>query len=366
MTGFAIMDARVIATLLRQVPLSAERIESQLEACKLPGRIFEDPVGLIPLPAVERFISAISVKIGDPNFAFSCLEAEVPVSPDAVASIPIPRRLTGLDSVFAFAANIDACVTRAHFFCQIEGPRLWIRRTMGTTEWTGSRSVQLYNLNGILSGMRRMLGPGTRPIAVRMNDPGPKHGLPEDLRGIPVLPAEDALGLAFPLMEIAMHGARPGRLAPASRPGTGSDTGEIDPADLVTCLAGYLGNPDTGRLEEAVAGAFGMSTRSYRRHLARRGTSHRQLVDEARLMRALQLLIDRSMTLTDVALELGYSDRSHFTRFFVRRVGISPHAYRQARLAQDACLSDDPEIGAAAIGGGIGARWSGQRAYPYS
>lgn len=365
MTGFAIMDAGVIATLLQQIPLSARRVESHLEACNLPGRLLDASVGSIPLPAVERFISEVSNRIGDPNFMFHCLEAELPVSRDAVAGIPIPRRSTGVESVRAFAANIDACVTQAHFFSRIDGPRLWVLRTMRTTEWTGSLPVQLYNLHGILSGMRRLFGPAISPLAAKIDLSSAKGTLPEELRGIPILPAGDALGLAFPLMEVAMRGG-PGRLAPVSSPQTDDGDGDGDTAELSACLATYLGNTEERRLEALLAGAFGMSPRSYRRRLAKRGTSHRELLDEARLGKALELLADQSSTLTDIALELGYSDRSHFTRFFNRRVGLSPNAYRREKLARDAARRGDGETVSAAPSRQAAARWLEPGACPYS
>lgn len=366
MTGFAIMEAEVIGTMLRQIPLSAERIEAHLEACSLPGSIYEAPFGPVPLPAVERFISEISDRIGDPGFMFRCLDAELGSSIDAVASIPLPRKLTGLDSVYALAANIDACVTRAHFFCEIEGPRLWIRRTTGTTEWTASRPVELYNLQGMLSGMRRLFGPGMSPLALRLERLGPKRDLPEELRGIPILPADGALGMAFPLMEVAMSGVDPRRLFLASPVEARGEGDESDAGDLPDCLAMYLGAMDSRRLEDTMAGAFGMSPRSYRRHLARRGTSHRQLVENARLVKALELLADRSANLTEIAFDLGYSDRSHFTRFFTRRVGVSPHAYRQARLGPETGSSAAPETPVAARGNEIAVASRARRAYPYS
>jgi AraC-like DNA-binding protein len=40
-------------------------------------------------------------------------------------------------------------------------------------------------------------------------------------------------------------------------------------------------------------------------------------------------MLTQQHTITDVALGLGYSDQSHFTRFFKRFVGISPKKWVQ-------------------------------------
>jgi AraC family transcriptional regulator len=47
-----------------------------------------------------------------------------------------------------------------------------------------------------------------------------------------------------------------------------------------------------------------------------------------RIDRAKQLLSETSKSLVSIALELGFSDQSHFTNVFKRFVGITPRAYR--------------------------------------
>lgn len=55
-------------------------------------------------------------------------------------------------------------------------------------------------------------------------------------------------------------------------------------------------------------------------------------VQRLRVERAAALLCDRSRTLTEIALDCGFADQSHFTRVFKRRMGSTPGAYR-AHLA---------------------------------
>jgi AraC family transcriptional regulator len=46
--------------------------------------------------------------------------------------------------------------------------------------------------------------------------------------------------------------------------------------------------------------------------------------------RAKQLLTDTGKSITEIALEVGFSDSGYFSRVFRREVGVSPAAYRQA------------------------------------
>jgi AraC-like DNA-binding protein len=46
--------------------------------------------------------------------------------------------------------------------------------------------------------------------------------------------------------------------------------------------------------------------------------------------RAVHLLEAHRLSITQIALELGYADAAHFTRAFQRWTGVTPSAYRQA------------------------------------
>ncbi|MBV8331409.1 MAG: helix-turn-helix transcriptional regulator [Candidatus Eremiobacteraeota bacterium] len=53
-----------------------------------------------------------------------------------------------------------------------------------------------------------------------------------------------------------------------------------------------------------------------------------EFVRDARLWRCLRSLEDRSASLSEVALQAGFADQSHFGRYFKRRFGMTPGAYR--------------------------------------
>jgi AraC-like DNA-binding protein len=81
-----------------------------------------------------------------------------------------------------------------------------------------------------------------------------------------------------------------------------------------------------------VAHLCGLSLRSFQRELAAAGLSLSELVEQARLELALALMRDPAIPLTEVALELGYSDSANFTRAFRRWTGLAPRRYRQVAL----------------------------------
>jgi AraC family transcriptional regulator len=60
------------------------------------------------------------------------------------------------------------------------------------------------------------------------------------------------------------------------------------------------------------------------------GVAPHQWLIEQRIALSKQKLRDERLLLFDVAAECGFTDQSHFTRFFTRIVGVSPGAWRRA------------------------------------
>lgn len=116
--------------------------------------------------------------------------------------------------------------------------------------------------------------------------------------------------------------ARP-RQQEAPVPGNGDTIGTVA---AVTDLALYEGYPRV----DWVAAKLGTTRRSLQRYLREQGTSFNRLVEDALCKRAKDLLAQGTVSVTDIALQLGYSDPAHFTRAFRRWTGVAPTAYRTA------------------------------------
>jgi AraC-like DNA-binding protein len=54
---------------------------------------------------------------------------------------------------------------------------------------------------------------------------------------------------------------------------------------------------------------------------------HRYLI-QRRIARAAEIVKTTDKPLSEVALDVGFSDQSHFTRLFVRVTGETPRAFR--------------------------------------
>ncbi|MEU1985717.1 AraC family transcriptional regulator [Nocardia sp. NPDC019395] len=85
---------------------------------------------------------------------------------------------------------------------------------------------------------------------------------------------------------------------------------------------------------DTVAADLNMSTRTLRRHLDAAGTSYRALLDEVRQALAEEMLTTTPLSVSDVAIRLGYAEASTFIYAFKRWTSATPAAYRRARAGR--------------------------------
>jgi AraC-like DNA-binding protein len=85
-------------------------------------------------------------------------------------------------------------------------------------------------------------------------------------------------------------------------------------------------------------------------------------LSRCRIRRARQLLDSTDATVTSIALAVGFSEVSHFTRTFHREVGVSPRAYRRGDSSQPPGIDQQhpvarqdhpPEPSTEWLGGGV-------------
>ncbi|MBW1892402.1 MAG: AraC family transcriptional regulator [Deltaproteobacteria bacterium] len=89
-----------------------------------------------------------------------------------------------------------------------------------------------------------------------------------------------------------------------------------------------LGEPSIDKL----ARSMGLSTRSLHRCLQKENVTYRYILNDIRKNLAAQYLKRPTLSIIEVAFQLGYSDSSNFTRAFKRWFGISPREYRKRIL----------------------------------
>ena len=103
--------------------------------------------------------------------------------------------------------------------------------------------------------------------------------------------------------------------------------------DVVTTLLS-TGHPSL----VTVARKLDISPRTLQRRLAEKDLTHSQVLNQARIAIACQLLAKPEMHISDIARETGFATPSAFSRAFQTWVGTSPRAFRNGIKVQHAAL----------------------------
>ncbi len=80
---------------------------------------------------------------------------------------------------------------------------------------------------------------------------------------------------------------------------------------------------------EDCAAALRMSSRTLQKRLTEQQTTFSALAEQTRIDKARESLAIRSLSISEIALDLGYSEHSCFTRAFKRWTGQTPEEFRQ-------------------------------------
>jgi AraC-like DNA-binding protein len=96
--------------------------------------------------------------------------------------------------------------------------------------------------------------------------------------------------------------------------------------DITAYITAHLDYPHT---IHSLAGRYAMSETSLRRLIKQyTGQSFRHFLLDTRMKTAILLLSDNTLTIQDIAMQIGYQEFSNFDRAFYKKFGITPHHYR--------------------------------------
>jgi AraC-like DNA-binding protein len=93
-----------------------------------------------------------------------------------------------------------------------------------------------------------------------------------------------------------------------------------------------------------LAGAAGLSLYHFARAFKQsKGTTPHLFLLERRLIKAQQLLAERRLSLSEIALCVGFFDQSHFVRRFRELVGMPPGQFRRSTVSESDCRKNVPK-----------------------
>jgi len=190
-----------------------------------------------------------------------------------------------------------------------------------------------FTLMVMLEAVARAAAPGWKPQAIYLPGTRPQRFARDELfQGVQMVYGGPYVTIVFSA-DLLARPLRP--LSPAAGVSAHASAGSLPeremPADFLRSLEASaasvlpIGCPSVRDLADMA----GTTPRTLQRRVAACGTSLREVVDRARFRTARGWLGDPFASVTDIALRLGYSDSTAFTRAFRRLAGMPPSTYRK-------------------------------------
>lgn len=313
--------------------LAADRV---LQAAGVDPVSIEAPGERVPASAMERLWAAAERLTGDPDLGLHSAESYNPGALSIVGYVILscPTAADALERLARYAPLLN------------EGLEVGVTREAGQVHCRFGAAAQVDSFlhhaprqaietlaAGIVLTLQRLARRPPLPLAVSFRHRAPpsttEHrrllgpAVQFDQTENAVVYAEAALAAPMlsadpALLEVFEADARR-RLAALAPQGAISRRVQ---ALLVSRLKGEV--PSLADIARELA----MSERSVQRGLSAEATSYRDIVDEVRKGLALAHLSRRGVSAADVALLLGFSEPSAFTRAFRRWTGSSPSQFR--------------------------------------
>jgi AraC-like DNA-binding protein len=232
------------------------------------------------------------------------------------------RTLGYFESVSEFGLDISAELARWHYT---------IYEPLGY----GHRHVADRALQPMLTAIRYYLGPDWTPTLVECDYERPLHWRKlEELFGAPIVFNSSTNSIVFPSRLLSQPAMREPALADRI---TYADLRRMSfrrpPRTSVEATREVIRARIAEPLDdiEGTASLLGLSRRTLQRQLSDAGITYRDLLEQVRLERSLELLRDSSASITQIALAVGYSDVTSLSRAFRRWIGEPPRSVRSGR-----------------------------------
>jgi len=311
-----------------------ESVQPLLDRAGLPGTCLEHPETLVPTAALWRFRELAAKRTGLSNLT---LQVMVPLAlpqlgrvgralvcaPTLASAIRDFQRLARKESSTTIL-ELSSCGDGSVFFSN----RFKLRGEEG--EW----HAELYVLSWMLK-IVRFFAPSWSPTEISCM----ASATPERLRAIESLATRALFGRrcsGFPLPASMLP------LSPCSNETRGrrpvdddllwavvpSDSAAGATAQLIRAYA-----DDRWLTLQEASDLLGMSLRTLQRQLSAEGRTYSEILAQARLEVARDLLRGSDASLSDLASQLGYSSLTNFNRAFRGWAAVSPREFRAAGQA---------------------------------
>jgi len=333
-------DQRVPLTAMAAAPglLVAEGIATE-EVAKRAGlkpHCFDYPLRSISFEEMGRYLGECTRATGDDSFSLRVGLAEG------------PGALAVLGFLALNTANVGGALTTLSKYLHHVGGSITVTQERGLALFAYSFNYPSIQGAGFISDaamglaiscLRAFCGPSWSPLEVRFARPVP--GKPGDWKRnvqAPVCFGAERNLIVFSARWLSQPVERADpdlrrllldKIAELEAQGTADSPTRIGAIIRASLLAGEISLAN-------VAGRLAISTATLKRRLRASGTGYSELLDQARMEMACQLLENSKASMAQIAEILGYGHSSTFSRAFSRWAFVPPRNWRVTHVSNHA------------------------------
>ena len=294
-----------------------------------------DPDNLIPYDHFARLLELTAQTLDDPTFAYKMglqqglhtiglIGAYMAQQHSLAAALQVAQKHTDMHVQGAILELVQIDNETSALVLDVV-----INHQKQYTQLMQSSLILVYRLLG------DMLGSQWRPKAINFQQSKPAlSNYHYDIYAsmpFPVVFNAEFDGIIFKSDALSVKPKLPGNLVQEIITAQFRATSELTPVDFVDLVRYAIKTllPTGDCNKKNVAMTFGFSEKKLERLLLEEGMNFRTLLNQTRHDIALHALEHRTMKMTELALNLGYSDFSAFSRSFKVWTGVAPSIYQR-------------------------------------
>lgn len=301
-----------------------------LRNADLPLAILDQPDAVVPLREQFRLLERAARETGDDYFGAR------------LGQVVKGRDLSRFGAWVCSAESLEGAIRRAHAGLNVmlqTSTVLSFEQRAGKVTWSiefvepetdGRHHNEFLGVSYMINTIQGYAGPNWRPeVVMTALSRGSATSALQDIFRTNISHGHAVPAIVFDASLLSLAAFVPSHQRRAmDRSDEPPVPGESDIAATVTTVVDLALHEGYPRVEW-VAAKLDTTPRTLQRHLSAQGTTFNRLVEDVLFRRATEWLLQAPLSVTDIALRLGYSDPAHFTRAFRRWSGITPNDFRR-------------------------------------
>ena len=317
------------AQTLNRLGAPTERL---LNKVNLYQEMLTVPGGYMPVGQLWEFTALATEYTGLPDIGL--MSGMTPLEKHSGFGRNLLCAPTLYQAIMMFCETARAELSNVDFHIREEPGKIWFCRAPIEGSEDEVQQIESYLIGMMVQVIRWAAGSGWKPRELRLQSPDARAFLDVEMfsdANIRTGYYQLALGVPPGLLPLRLLHAADSPEEGQGEPGL-SQTSVREAAFTIAIKEVLLTHIRShhGKIKD-VARSLDMPVRTLQRNLANSGTTFSQLLDQVRIETAMVLLEDADLKLSDVAQELDYSERAHFSRAFKRINGVTPRQYRTDR-----------------------------------